>query len=55
MTVAGLTGSDPVVCSRKMVIVPDKSLKDAISSDYDAVICPGGMGGAESMAAVSII
>ena len=54
MTVAGLTSSDPVVCSRKIVIVPDKSLKDAMTLDYDAVVCPGGMEGSESMAAVSI-
>ena len=50
---AGLNGAEPVECSKKMVIVPDKSLKDALSSNYDAVVCPGGMGGAESMAAVS--
>lgn len=55
VTLAGLDGADPVECSRKMVIVPDKSLKDAMSSDYDAVICPGGMGGAESMAASAVV
>ena len=30
VTVAGLTGADPVVCSRNVKLVPDKSLDDAV-------------------------
>lgn len=52
VTLAGLNGSDLVVCSRNVVIKPDVSLADALKKDYDVVICPGGLKGAESLAAV---
>ncbi|KAG8184149.1 hypothetical protein JTE90_010191 [Oedothorax gibbosus] len=50
VTVAGLQGSDPEKCSRDVVILPDVSFQDALKQTYDAVILPGGLGGAESFA-----
>jgi hypothetical protein len=39
VTLAGLDGSGPVLCSRNMTLVPDKSLSDALAEkpQYDAV------------------
>lgn len=49
--VGGLIGSDPVCCSRNVVVKPDMSLEDAIKQGpYDAVILPGGMGGSQNLA-----
>ena len=42
-----------MVCSRNVVIKPDIAFAEAVKKDYDAVICPGGLKGAESLAAVS--
>lgn len=53
VTVAGLEGTDPVKCSRNIVIKPDKSLEEAAKTDYDVVLCPGGMEGAKSLAGSS--
>lgn len=47
VTVAGLAGAGEVTCSRDVVIKPDTSLEDAVSSQYDAVIIPGGLKGSE--------
>ena len=52
MTLAGLSGSGPVKCSRNVTIVPDCSLDDALKSEYDVVVCPGGGGGAKNLAEV---
>ncbi|XP_046360040.2 Parkinson disease protein 7 homolog [Haliotis rufescens] len=50
VTVAGLTGSDPVLCSRQVKVVPDKSLDDALkSAPYDVVVLPGGGTGAKNL------
>jgi protein DJ-1 len=56
VTVAGLSAEKTVVCSRRVRIVPDVSL-DAIDEygDFDAVILPGGLGGAKSFAEVFCI
>jgi protein DJ-1 len=54
VTLAGVEGASPVVCSRNVVIKPDAALSDALSKDYDVVVCPGGAKGAEHLAAVSI-
>ncbi|XP_072040165.1 Parkinson disease protein 7 homolog [Amphiura filiformis] len=52
VTVAGLSGADPVVCSRSVKLVPDKSLDDAVKEGpYDAVVLPGGGDGAKNLAA----
>ncbi|XP_030554126.1 protein dj-1beta [Drosophila novamexicana] len=50
VTVAGLNGSEPVKCSRDVVIVPDKSLEEALADEpYDVVVLPGGLGGSNAM------
>jgi len=53
VTVAGVEGAAPVVCSRNVVIKPDVAFADAVKKDYDVVVCPGGLKGAEHLAAVS--
>ncbi|XP_023160016.1 protein dj-1beta [Drosophila hydei] len=50
VTVAGLEGSEPVKCSRDVIIVPDKSLEDAVTDEvYDVIVLPGGLGGSNAM------
>ncbi|XP_004518029.1 protein dj-1beta [Ceratitis capitata] len=49
VTVAGLLGGDAVKCSRDVCIVPDTSLDIAKGSIYDAIVLPGGLGGAKAM------
>nr|CAD7429625.1 unnamed protein product [Timema monikensis] len=52
VTIAGLSGKDPVKCSRDVIIVPDASLEDAVKKGpYDVVVLPGGLGGAKALAA----
>jgi protein DJ-1 len=54
VTVAGLAGPDPVKCSRNVVVCPDSSLQDAVTkAPFDAIVLPGGLGGARNLAAVS--
>ncbi|TMW50156.1 hypothetical protein DOY81_004781, partial [Sarcophaga bullata] len=55
VTVAGLTGKDPVKCSRDVVIVPDTSLEDTKPNKYDVVILPGGLGGSKAMAESALV
>lgn len=50
---AGVEGDSPVVCSRNVVIKPDVAFTEAVKKDYDVVICPGGLKGAEHLAAVN--
>ncbi|CAH1772443.1 unnamed protein product [Owenia fusiformis] len=52
VTLAGLSGVDPVKCSRGVVIVPDTSLEKALAggTTYNVVVLPGGNGGAKAMA-----
>ncbi|KAJ1365673.1 hypothetical protein KIN20_026078 [Parelaphostrongylus tenuis] len=54
VTVAGLTGSNPVKCSRKTVITPDCALKDVLSKTFSVVILPGGQPGSNTLAAVGL-
>ena len=42
-----------MVCSRNVVIKPDVAFTEAVKKDYDVVICPGGLKGAEHLAGVS--
>ncbi|XP_069803201.1 Parkinson disease protein 7 [Dendropsophus ebraccatus] len=50
VTVAGLTGRDPVQCSRDVVICPDASLEEArTKGPYDVVVLPGGNLGAQNL------
>lgn len=44
-----------MVCSRNVVIKPDIAFTEAVKKDYDVVICPGGLKGAEHLASVSHI
>ncbi|BFF92311.1 protein dj-1beta [Drosophila madeirensis] len=49
VTVAGLKDSEPVKCSRDVVIVPDTSLAKAAGDKFDVVVLPGGLGGSNAM------
>lgn len=51
MTVAGLPDSNPVKCSRDVVIKPEVSLSEAASrGPFDVLVLPGGLGGARALA-----
>lgn len=52
VTLAGLDGEQTVLCSRNVKIVPDASLDSVKSNEFDAVILPGGLKGAENCAKV---
>jgi 4-methyl-5(b-hydroxyethyl)-thiazole monophosphate biosynthesis len=45
---AGLD-DQPVTASRGMVLVPDMTLDDALGQDYDMVVLPGGLPGADHL------
>jgi protein DJ-1 len=47
---AGLESAAPVHCSRGVRIVPDAALADA-TGRFDAIVLPGGKGGADKLAA----
>ncbi|XP_026857849.2 Parkinson disease protein 7 homolog [Electrophorus electricus] len=50
VTVAGLTGKEPVHCSRNVIICPDSSLEEASKKGpYDVVLLPGGALGAQNL------
>lgn len=51
VTVAGLVGKDPVKCTRKVLITPDKALSEVKEQKFDVVVLPGGQPGANSLAA----
>ena len=48
VTLAGVAGSGPVVCSRGLRLVPDVALGD-VAGSFDAVVLPGGAQGAENL------
>jgi hypothetical protein len=48
VTLAGLQGDQPVLCSRNVKVVPDVSLSTVENETFDAVIVPGGLKGAEA-------
>ncbi len=48
VTLAGLEGDRPVLCSRRVTIVPDTALSRA-GSDHTALVLPGGAGGARRL------
>ena len=52
MTIAGLLGSQPVKCSRDVVIVPDKAL-DEVHQPFDVIVLPGGLAGSNQLASDS--
>jgi len=49
VTVAGVDGTDPIRCSRGVVITPDVAL-DGVDDDFDIVVLPGGAEGAQRLA-----
>jgi protein DJ-1 len=51
VTIAGISGPQPVKCSRNAIIVTDKALSDT-DKEYDVVILPGGLSGAHAIAKV---
>lgn len=51
VVLAGLDGAAPVQCSRGVVIVPDAALGDVKDQPFDVVVLPGGVGGADRLAA----
>ncbi|KAM4703818.1 Parkinson disease protein 7 [Rhinophrynus dorsalis] len=56
VTVAGLTGKDPVQCSRDVVICPDTSLEEArTQGPYDVIVLPGGNLGAQNLSESSAV
>lgn len=48
VTTAGLD-AQPVTASRGVVLIPDSTLDDAIKKDYDMVVLPGGLPGADHL------
>jgi len=53
LTVAGLNGKN-VKSARGLIITADKELEES-DTDYDAVILPGGLGGAQNLANSDIV
>ena len=47
---AGLTAG-AVTCARGTVIVPDTTLDEALKQDYDMIVLPGGLPGADNLMA----
>lgn len=54
-TIAGLKSAEAVKCSCGVKIQPDMSLDEALKSDYDVVVLPGGLGGSEAFCASSVV
>lgn len=51
-----MQGSEAVLCSINVKIVPDTTLAEASkSAPYDVVVLPGGANGAKNLAAVSFL
>jgi len=55
VTIAGVEGTELVVCSRNVIIKPDMPLSEAVKKDYDAIVCPGGAKGAQNLAASELV
>ncbi|KPP74501.1 protein DJ-1-like [Scleropages formosus] len=56
VTVAGLSGKEPVHCSRDVRICPDTSLEEArAQGPYDVVLLPGGALGAQNLCESSAV
>ena len=48
VTVAGLS-AEPVTCARGTVIIPDQSIDDVLSEQFDLMVLPGGLPGADNL------
>jgi len=55
VTVAGLTGKEPIKCSRDVMIVPDSSLESVVDCPFDALVLPGGLGGSNAMSESKLV
>jgi len=49
VTVASLDGNQ-VTCSRSVKLIPDTSLQDVMQQDFDLIVLPGGLPGADHLA-----
>jgi len=49
VTIASTEDQPQVVCSRGVQIMADKLIKDCLNEEYDLVVLPGGMPGAERL------
>jgi 4-methyl-5(b-hydroxyethyl)-thiazole monophosphate biosynthesis len=47
--VASVTGNLNVVCSRGVKLTADCLIQDCVSDTFDAIVCPGGMPGAQHL------
>jgi DJ-1 family protein len=54
VTLAGLSGSGAVICSRGLRLVPDVAFGD-VAGSFDAVVLPGGARGAENLASSPLV
>ncbi|CAK9834170.1 Protein dj-1beta [Anthophora retusa] len=50
VTVAGLSDSPCIKCSRDVKICADEKFQDVIGKKYDVVVLPGGLGGSKAFA-----
>lgn len=59
VVLAGVEGPQPVKCSRGVRLVPDVGLEELLpaieQSGFEAVVLPGGAGGAERLGASSLV
>nr|XP_015192457.1 PREDICTED: protein deglycase DJ-1 isoform X4 [Lepisosteus oculatus] len=56
VTLAGLSGKEPVQCSRDVLICPDASLEEArAQGPYDVVVLPGGNLGAQNLSESPVV
>ncbi|ORX40413.1 DJ-1 protein [Piromyces finnis] len=56
VTVAGLQGAQPLLCSRNVVIKPDVALEDIKDKlAFDAIVLPGGNDGAHNFATSPLV
>jgi protein DJ-1 len=54
VTLAGMSGSGPVTCSRGLRLLPDVALGD-VAGNFDVVVLPGGAQGAENLASSPLV
>lgn len=48
--VAGLVGKHLVICTRGLIVTPDKSLEEVKDEQFDVIIMPGGNAGSDQIA-----
>lgn len=55
VTVAGLSGINPVKCARGLVVVPEVALSDIRNEIFDVIIMPGGRYGSDYIAESDLV